>query len=186
MKLPIALELSDRKCVVIGKSEEADLRCQRLSDLGANVIHILPDDFDEPMLSEAWLVILADRNEALAKRIDNYCSDNQTLYCPIDQPTYGNFSHMALVHADPVTFAISTDGQAPALARRLQLELRKLFTNDSVIRFFKHLAELRRQTPPDKRRQVLQDAMEGLELEAQLKLPAHSNSGNASSGSGAG
>lgn len=186
MNLPIAVKVKGKRCLIIGESEEAELRVQRLGALGAEVECLPIADFEPSCLEGAWLVILADRDAKLARQLDELCAQSQRLFCAIDQPPFGNFAHVALVDASPVTLAISTSGKAPALARRLQQELRKVLCTDAVVGFFKHLAELRENTPKPERRQALEKAMEGFSIEGRVNLPDYSKSGKASNGSGAG
>jgi siroheme synthase-like protein len=197
MTLPIAFHVQDRHCLVIGDSAEAIRRVTDLIELGARVswvqaseassadvgesltltprtkhpLTIVRGSFESAQLEGAWLVVFADKNEALARTVFAECEARQILCCAIDQPTHSNFSHMALVRAEPVVVAISTAGQAPALARKLQQELRKLLLPERVGTYFRAIATLRRETPESERRATLERALERLVIEGHINVP---------------
>jgi precorrin-2 dehydrogenase / sirohydrochlorin ferrochelatase len=185
MILPIALGLKGRRCLVVGSGAEAERRVHQLLAVAADVLWVTGSapatmaaprieerPFQESDLLGAWLVILADTNAELAERIGRACEAQQTLFCAIDQPTHNSFSHMALVHAPPVTLAIATEGQAPALARRLQRLLGDLFTPE-VLAFFARLVELRKALPSGEERKTRLSALSSnLGLSGGFQVPA--------------
>jgi siroheme synthase (precorrin-2 oxidase/ferrochelatase) len=67
--------------------------------------------------------------------------------------------------------ALGTQGEAPALARRLRELIEELFDGAGLGPFAESLAELRKNTPPERRRDVLNAAVEGVRIEGSLVLP---------------
>ena len=83
-----------------------------------------------------------------------------------DQPDFSNFSHLALARAGDVTLSISTNGRAPALARRLREELERVLGESNLIAFVERLARLRDRTPSVDRRDVLGAAVRAFTSQA--------------------
>ena len=92
-------------------------------------------------------------------------------FVAVDDPSCGSFAHLALARAGNVTVAIGTNGEAPALARRLRELLSELFEHADLAGFAARHAELRRATPPAERREVLGADVRDVRLDGQLVLP---------------
>jgi siroheme synthase-like protein len=179
----MALVLEGKRCLVIGAGDEAAARARALSECGADVVVVgagagpelealaargaialerrawLESDLDE-----CWLVVLADRDEALLARLGPACAARRLWFCAIDQPGWNSAHNMSVVRSGPVTLAVSTDGRAPALAKRLREELERLARESGLGAFAEELAELRNNTPPGERAAALERALEGLFL----------------------
>lgn len=187
---PLGLRLDEKTCVVVGSGDEAELRTNHLVSAGARLrliseqptpglvelesagtIALFRRAFEEPDLDGAWLVVQTDRDSSLAERIGRAAEARRIFFCAIDQPSYSTFSHLALARSGPVTVAISTNGVAPSLARRLREELERVLAAAGVGEFAKRLAELRAKTPPDARRETLARAVSSVRFEGKLALP---------------
>jgi siroheme synthase-like protein len=187
---PIAIHLEARRCLVVGGGEEAARRAKTMADAGARVHVVSPAacdeliglaqaggaelstrSFTESDLDHVWLVVQTDRDPALAERVGQACSARQLLFCATDHPARNGFSHMAIARAGLVKIAISTDGRAPALARRLREELQRLLDRSGLGALADRLAALRARTPSDERAAVLGAAVRGLRLTGELELP---------------
>jgi siroheme synthase-like protein len=187
---PIALHLAGKSCLVVGSSPEAADRVRALVAVGARVEVVAQNpcseleravaelsvglhhrDFDDSDLDDRWLVVLTERDRALAERVSALAEAQRTLYCATDQPVNNSFSHMALVREGVVTVAIGTDGQAPALGRRLREELARVCGEARLGEFAERLAAIRAQTPSEQRRDVLGAAVAGVHFEGRLVLP---------------
>jgi siroheme synthase-like protein len=186
----VALDLNQRRCLVVGSSSECAPRVRSLLAAGARVtlvseradasleelartgsITVERRAFREADLDDMWLAVLADRDAELAERMGRAAEGRRVLFCAIDQPGHNSFAHQALVHAGSLSVAISTAGRAPALARRLRQELDRLFREAGLGAFVLGLAELRERTPPDQRRELLGQLVSGVRLSGQLELP---------------
>lgn len=174
---PIALKLVDRECLVVGSGDEALGRKRALEAAGARV-RVVERDFVPGDLDGVWLAVLTDRDAELAARMARAAEERRVFFCAVDQPDFGSYSHLAITRAGPVFAAIGTQGQAPALARRLRELVEALFERAGLGPFAERLAELRRATPPERRRDVLNDAVADVRLEGELILPDTRRSGS--------
>jgi siroheme synthase-like protein len=185
------LRLRDRHAVVVGGSDEAARRVRDLRAAGARVTALSIDpcrelvsacretaaslierDFQERDLDDAWLCVLGDRDDALTARIGTAAEKARVFFCAIDQPAHNSFSHVAIARAGPVSIAISTNGGAPALARRLREELERLMADSALGAFAERLAELRRMTPPVERARVLNVLVQRLRFTGKIDVPS--------------
>lgn len=185
---PVALKLQDRPCLVVGSSSEAASRTSALLEAGARVTVISSAPGPELAalthpnltlrhrsahagdLDGIWVAVLADRDPALEEALGRAAEEKRVLFCAVDRPQRGSFAHMALARAGLVSVAISTEGQAPALGRRLRQELQRLMDRAGLAAFADRLAALRARTPPEARREVLGKAVAGLCIEGSLSL----------------
>lgn len=187
----VGLKLDGRGCLVVGAGEEAERRATALAHAGARV-HVVSEHpspalerlsesgsvslsaraFTESDLDGAWLAVLTDMDRAVAERMFHAAEARRVFFCAVDQPDLGSFSHVALARSGPVTVAISTNGRAPALARRLREELVRVFDAAGLGAFAERLAALRDRTPSARRKAVLGEAVEGVALSGELRLPA--------------
>jgi siroheme synthase (precorrin-2 oxidase/ferrochelatase) len=167
---PVALKLVGRACLVVGTGDEARARAAALEAAGAKVT-IVSGAFVPSDLDGMWLAVLTDRDEELATRIARAAEERRVFFCAVDQPEAGSYSHVAIARAGPVFAALGTQGEAPALARRLRELLEELFNAAGLGPFAERLAALRRDTPPERRRDVLNEAVEGVRIDGNLVLP---------------
>lgn len=169
---PIALKLSGRRCLVVGDGEEAEARASALREAGAEVIR--STGFQPSQLDGVWLAVLTTRDIVLANTMDRECETRRIFFCAVDEPSVGSYAHLALARAGHVTAAIGTNGEAPALARRLRELLAELFERANLAEFSEQHAALRRATPSSERREVLGADVRGLRLDGELVVPRRS------------
>jgi siroheme synthase-like protein len=188
--LLVALHLGGRRVVAVGSGEELDRRVAVLAAADARVtvvttapglgvlelervgsIQLARRAFAADDLDGAWLAVLCDLDEPLATRIAAECEARRILFCAVDRPGVGSYSHLAVARAGALSVAVSTSGQAPALARRLREELERLLAESGIEAFVERLAELRGATPPGERRDALGRAVEGLRIEGRIVVP---------------
>ena len=185
---PLSLSLEDRKCVVVGGGAEASLRAGNLLEAGANVLVLGEEDapgidrltsprlcierraWHETDLDDAWLVVQANQDAALAKRLADACNARRIFFCAIDQPANSSYSHLALVRAGSLTVAIGTDGRVPALGRRLREEVTRVLIESSAADEVERLAALRAATPAAERREVMARAVADVHLTGTLRF----------------
>lgn len=186
---PIALLLEGRACLVVGSGPELLSRTQALLAAHArpSVVSSAPPEairalaqagridfhereFVDADLADKWLAVLVDENPMLAARMAKVAEALRVFFCAVDQPEHNSYAHMAQARAGLLTVAISTEGEAPALARRLREELERLLTDSNMAEFVTRLAALRAQTPSPERRRVLGDAVSGVCFTGELKL----------------
>jgi siroheme synthase-like protein len=186
---PIALKLEGRLCLVLGNGAEARERAHALVRAGARVrvispeaggelagldeegVELVPRAFAEADLEGVWLAVLTERDAALAERLRVATEARRIFFCAVDMPPFSSFSFLAIARAGLAFAAIGTEGQAPALARRLRELLEELFERSRLAAFTDELAAIRGRTPPERRREVLGSAVAGVRLTGELELP---------------
>ena len=186
---PVGLLLGNKRCLVAGDGPEQHARVESLLEVGARVVVVSanPDPQVEALaqqgsielcrraptesdLSGVWLGVLVEQNEQLAVELGEAAEREHVLFCALDQLATGNFYHMARVRAGHLSLSISTNGKAPALARRLRLELERLFESAGLAEFVSELAALRERTAAAERRAVLTRAVAHVRFDGRLRL----------------
>ena len=143
---PINLNLQGKHCVVFGGGKVAERKVARLLECGAEVVVVAPEvsaglaelagskriqhikgAYDEDYLEEAFLVIGATDDEQVNAAVANECAEMGTLCNIVDDPGRCSFTLPALVVRGDLCVAVSTGGKSPALAKRVRLELEKLY-----------------------------------------------------------
>lgn len=141
-RYPIFLDLTDKKCLVTGAGYEIAAKALALVEARANVtyvnpsagepirelslagaIHWEPRDFQPKDLAGCFLVI-TDRGEENAE-IFRLADEQKVLCNSVDDPGNCRFSFGSLHRQGDLTIAISTNGQAPAMAVRLREKLQR-------------------------------------------------------------
>ncbi len=184
-----ALNLTGRRCLVVGTGSEAERRVQALLGSGAEVL--LVTDSPTPPLVEysrqgrltlaarsflpqdmqnLWLAILTTRDGDLADEMGKLAEQERVFFCAIDQPSRNSFAHMALAKAGLVTVAISTEGRAPGLGRKLRDELESLFNRANLERFAEKVAAIRARAAPPERAAEVREAIQHVRILGDLQL----------------
>jgi precorrin-2 dehydrogenase/sirohydrochlorin ferrochelatase len=193
---PVGLMLDGRACLVVGSGEEAGPRARALLASGARVhavserpteelsglarareIELSVRAFEDADLDAVWLAVLTDLNAPLAARIAELADARRVFFCAVDQPDSCSFSHLAVARSGCVSIAVSTNGRAPALAKRLREELARAAAEADLGAFAERLGRLRDATPSAERRAVLGDAVRGVHLTGRLELPDFADAG---------
>jgi precorrin-2 dehydrogenase/sirohydrochlorin ferrochelatase len=139
---PLFLDISGRRCVVVGGGHVAERKVGRLLESGAavevvgrtltpalatfkeegRIVHRAAD-YEEALIRGAFLVIGATDSEAVNGRIS---LDARLLGIPVnivDDPARCDFILPSLVERGDLAIAVSTGGKSPALAKKLRREL---------------------------------------------------------------
>jgi siroheme synthase (precorrin-2 oxidase/ferrochelatase) len=125
LALAVSLQLRGRSALVIGEGSGADERASRLGAAGAAVRQVAPAEYRTDMCDSVFLVAAQSGDQELDRRIALDARAAGALGYAHDQPEVSDFAFPALARRGPLTVAISTDGVAPALARRLREELER-------------------------------------------------------------
>ena len=139
---PIFLKIEGRPVLVVGGGEVGARKVETLLCSGARVGVVSPElvpwlaervregavelvgrNYDESQLRGRFLVIAATDDGELNSRIASDAERRNLLCNVVDVPREGNFIVPALMRRGALTLAISTDGQSPALARKIRAEL---------------------------------------------------------------
>lgn len=155
--LPISLYVADRRVLLVGSGALADERADRLRAAGAALDRVAAADYRPEACDGAMLVLAHTDDAALDRAIAADARTRGCLAYAHDQPEISDLAMPALVRRGPLAVAISTDGRAPALARRLREELGRLLDGagprlDALVA---ELAHLRATLPKPGRAEAL-------------------------------
>jgi precorrin-2 dehydrogenase/sirohydrochlorin ferrochelatase len=169
--LAVSLYVESKRCVVVGEGALADERIARLQEAGAQVEQIATRDWRADSARDAAVVLAVD-----AARADEVTRDARAagaLAYALDQPALSDLAMPAVARRGPLQIAVTTDAQAPALARRLRAELQRLLDEagpelDQLLVALE--AERGRRSPGPERREALQRASERLSIVGKLSI----------------
>jgi siroheme synthase-like protein len=136
---PVFLNLTERRCVIIGGGQIAEGKISKLLDSGAKIIVISPDatqgirgfaergqieldlrKYQDGDLQGAFLAIAATNDRMVNQEIFEEAEKQGILLNAVDDMPRCSFIAPSIVEKGPVTVAISTGGASPALARKLR------------------------------------------------------------------
>lgn len=141
-RYPVALELSGRRCVVVGGGTEAERRARGLLEAGASVTVIAEEatpglgdlarrgeltrvagPFRRGDLHGAFLVVAASGAGARNAAVYAEAEAERVLCNAVDDVTHCHFAVPSILRRGELLLAVSTGGRAPALAKRLRRRL---------------------------------------------------------------
>lgn len=139
---PIFVDVSNRKCVVVGGGQVAERRVKSLLDCGALVkvvspklsknlellaekklIETVKQDFRPGDLEGTLLAIAASNQAEVNKKVVDEARRTGVLVDSSTEPAEGNFILPSVVRSGDLAIAISTSGGSPSLARMIREEL---------------------------------------------------------------
>lgn len=169
--LPLFVNLEGRRVVLVG-DERAATKREALVRAGADVRDVHPDAFDESGLDEAWLVVSLASREVNA-RVARAAAARRIFINAVDDPPNASAYFGGVVRRSGVTVAISTGGEAPALAGLLRQAIEALLPPD-LDRWTRTARAIRqtwraRGTRIEERRPQLLEALVGLYRKPGLK-----------------
>jgi uroporphyrin-III C-methyltransferase/precorrin-2 dehydrogenase/sirohydrochlorin ferrochelatase len=140
--LPIFMNINQRLCVVIGAGEVAARKvtmllraqasvtvyapeiCPTLADLvEAGRIRYQPARFADEQLSGACMVIAATNDLQVNTAVSLAAKANNIPVNVVDAPALCTFTMASIVERSPIVIAISSEGNAPVLARYLRSKI---------------------------------------------------------------
>lgn len=156
---PISLYLTDRRVVAIGDDEAAARRAAQLREAGAEVVALAASasaaEVDAALVgASALFAHTGDRDRD--RQLATAARDRKILAYAHDQPDESDFAMPAVARRGPLAIAISTDGAAPALARRLRELLEIAVDSASLDALVAELVALREQLPAGQRHRLYQ------------------------------
>lgn len=194
--LPIALRLDDARALVIGGGQVAANklrlllgRCPDIAVLGriedpeiaqaiasGRVAHLgdsIAVEALPALLPEMRLVFAATDDFALNRAIAATARELRVAICVVDDPEPSTFITPAIIDRTPVQIAISTNGAAPVLARRLRTQIEALLPEglSRLSRFMQAQRGWIKQTQPDTliRRRAWENFVDGPGAEQALR-----------------
>lgn len=163
--LPLFLKLAGRRVVLVGDGPLATSKLDALTRAGADVRLVDPDAFQPADLDEAWLVVSA-ASSAINARVAAAAESRRVFVNAVDDPPNASAYLGGVIRRSGVTIAISTSGEAPALAGILREGIDALLPAD-LDRWTACAQDLRKTwrtdgVPMDARRPQLIDALKAL------------------------
>ena len=175
---PVFLKLSGRRVLVVGAGTVAAVKIRSLLETGAQVEVVAPEvaatvealnvplrrrTFRPSDLDGAWLVVAAappDVNRLVADEAGR----RRVFVNAVDDPDHASAYLGGVVRRAGVTFAISTDGRAPALAGLVREGLDAVLPEAELESWMREADRLRRRwradgTPMEARRPALLEAL---------------------------
>ena len=136
---PVYLDLTDKRCLVIGGGAVAEDKVSKLKGFGARISVISPDltptleayaqrgelewhprEYQPGDLNGVFLGIAATNRREVNESIFQEAMELGVLLNVVDKPDQCSFIAPSVVKRGEVTLAISTGGASPALARKLR------------------------------------------------------------------
>ena len=173
---PIHLNVTGKKCVIIGGGKVAYRKACSLKESGADVVVVSPEVcsemvneeglvlikevYEECFLDGALLVIAATDNEVINKKVTLDAEKRNIIVNVVDYPERCSFIVPSTINRGDLCISISTGGASPAVAKRIREELESVFGKEYK-EYLDLLTEMRclaMSTVEDsvKRRKVLQ------------------------------
>lgn len=167
--LPVSLYVAGRRAAVIGDGPGADDRASRLARAGADVARIAEGDLEtagdehgDSRLARAGVVIIhpAGPPDARHERLAASLRSRGALVYVHDRPDVSDFAMPALVRKGSLQIAVSTDGGAPALSRRVREELGRVLdtAGAALSALLSRLERLRAELPRERRGELYAEA----------------------------
>jgi len=141
---PVSLNISGRKCVVVGGGQVALRKAKALLEHGADVevispelcpqlvklsesgeIGILAREYQSGDLKEAFVAIAATDDSEVNQQMVTEARKDAVLVSVVDDAENSDFIAPSYLRRGEVTIAVSTSGRSPALARKIRTRLEK-------------------------------------------------------------
>ncbi len=180
---PVCLDVSGRRCVIIGGGEVAERKARRLMDCGAEVLMVseslspalqtmkaegrlshIRAEYSRDLIGGAFLVIGATDRADVNEAVSRDARKQGILVNIVDDPGRCNFILPALYRRGDLLIAITTGGKSPALAKRLRKEMARHFGPEYDI-FLEIMGQIRgkiisRGYPPEKNRTLFESIID--------------------------
>ncbi len=139
---PIFLDLSDRRCVVVGGGEVANRKARKLLQARARVTVISPEigaelesvavevhrrPYREGDLEGAYLAFAATDSREVNAAVAREAEERGVPVNVADRPSEGDFALPSALRRGRLQVAVSTGGASPTLARRIRDKLEEVF-----------------------------------------------------------
>jgi precorrin-2 dehydrogenase/sirohydrochlorin ferrochelatase len=143
---PVSLDLTDKRCVIVGGGAVAERKAERLIACGAqvtvvsrtltplmedkkkaNAIQHIDHDYERQTLDGAFMVIGATDRDDVNAQVSKDALSLGMLVNIVDDPDRCNFILPSLVQQGDLSIAVSTGGKSPALARKIREDLQRQY-----------------------------------------------------------
>jgi precorrin-2 dehydrogenase/sirohydrochlorin ferrochelatase len=142
--LPVCLNISKKRCLVIGGGKVAQEKIKRLLRFGANVILISPEitgslkslvskglilfkkqPYKKGFIRKSDIVFTATSSSKINRRVSMDAISAGALVNVADSKDFSSFIMPAIYKKENITVAVSTAGKSPALAKALRDKIRE-------------------------------------------------------------
>src|SRR5437763_3831595 len=185
MLLPLFLNLSGRRVLLVGGGRVAAGKLQQLLAAAADVHVVAPEVVDEieragvscgvridrrafvaDDLDGAWLVVAAATSD-VNREVAAAAEPRQIFVNAVDDPANASAFLSGVIRRDGVTLAISTSGDAPGLTALIRQGLDELLPRRDLAQWVREARRQRQQwkadgVPMEQRRPLLLDALNRL------------------------
>lgn len=143
---PVSLDVTGKRCIIVGGGAVADRKAERLIDCGAQVVVMsrkltpfledkkkqraiehLDRDYAKQALNGAFMVISATDRDDVNAQVSRDALSLGILVNIVDDPDRCNFILPSLVQQGDLSIAVSTSGKSPALARKIREDLQRQY-----------------------------------------------------------
>jgi siroheme synthase-like protein len=155
--LPLFLDLAGKHVLVVGGGTVAARKvgelCAALASVSVVAIEVTDElanagavridrrAFEDRDVDDAWLVIAATDDAETQRRVAAACERAHVFCVAVDDKENASAYGGAIVRRGPVTIAISTAGEAPALARLLREVLEQALPDEGFVEAARALRE---------------------------------------------
>jgi precorrin-2 dehydrogenase/sirohydrochlorin ferrochelatase len=143
---PVSLDMTAKRCVIIGGGPVAERKAERLIECGAQVVIVsrsltpslegrkkarkiehIDTDYEKKALRGAFMVIGATDRDDVNAQVSQDALSLGILVNIVDDPDKCNFILPSLLQQGDLSIAVSTGGKSPALARRIKEDLQQQY-----------------------------------------------------------
>jgi len=180
---PILLNLSGRKCIVIGGGTIAERKVSSLLDSGGSVSVIAPfitdhlrglsqenkitfinREYEKGDLKGAFLVIAATDSSQVNKSVYEETRELGIMADIVDEPQLCDFIVPSCIRRGPLIITVSTSGKSPCLSKKIRKDLESIYS-EAYGTFTSMLGNMRERVQkeipvPEKRKKFWETLME--------------------------
>lgn len=159
---PVFLDITDKRCLVIGGGKVAERKVEMLLQFNARVtvvgaviskallrlgekgkIAYFQRTYTENDLVDTALVFACTDNSAINKKIKKEAARKNIPVNVVDNPDLCDFIVPSIIRKGDLTIAISTSGELPLLSKKLRQKIEEIVTDD-YLEYLHIMGELRR------------------------------------------
>jgi len=143
---PVFLDLTGKRCVIVGGGQVAERKCRSLMKTRALITVIAPEitkrlrdykdtgvikhierDYRKGDITSAYIVISATGSRETNERVARDAESLHKLVNVVDTPDLCNFIVPSVFRRGTLSIAVSTGGVSPAFAKEIRKELEKIY-----------------------------------------------------------
>jgi len=186
----VSLDVSGKRCVILGGGPEATDKARRLVRAGA-AVQVIAEEVEEPVAAMAsggelgwaarswipvdlrgvYLVYVTPEAWDRADEAHQLALANGAQICTIDIPEQCTFANPAVVDVGGLRIALSSGGTAPALLKRMKQDLERALATEKMHAFVAAMAALRERLPKEERHR-LREAAAGFQMDIRVTYPS--------------